>query len=239
MNEKTEENLEESSDILKTGHYKKNPIILDLEHTDLIKYFHINDIKNAFTKNKKLKITDKGIYSISKPYLTQWICSIIINNIGYSKEYIKKNIILTDGTAGIGGDVIFFSKYFKQINAVELNPVHFNVLKHNINEVLNIENVNFYLNNYINVSTILKNDIVYLDPPWGGKNVYKKKDIMLSLGNYKIYNIINKLYEYSVKFVFLKIPHNFNYYLFFHRVKYDEIRIFKNHKVWLLMMKLS
>jgi len=224
-------------DIHKTGIYKKNPVIIELETRDLLTYFSINDIKTAFTKKQKLQITDKGMYSISKPPLTRWICNTILDNIGFSKEYILNNMTITDGTAGIGGDLIYLSKFFKQVNGVELNKIHFSVLEHNLIDVLNLKNIKLYLNNYCNIYNKLKNDVVYLDPPWGGKKIYTQKDIMLSLGNYKIFNVINKLYECKVKYVFLKIPHNFNYFLFFHKVRYNEIRVFKNKKVWLLMVK--
>lgn len=224
-------------DVDKKGEYKIKPEIIKLNSNDLLNYFNKDEIKIAHKNKKKLQITDKGIYSISKPYLSEWICNIILNNIDLTNEYIKENIILTDGTAGIGGDLIYFSKYFKEVNGIELDKTHFEVLKNNIKDVLNIENIKLFHNNYCNIYNKLKNDIVYLDPPWGGKNIYKKKDVMLYLGNDKIFNIINRLYDIGIKYIFLKIPHNFNYYLFFHKIKYSEVRIFKNKKVWLLMIK--
>ena len=41
-------------DIHKTGIYKKNPVIIELETRDLLTYLNINDIKTAFTKKQKL-----------------------------------------------------------------------------------------------------------------------------------------------------------------------------------------
>ena len=169
--------------------------------------------------------------------MSKWICNIILNNIGYSKEYILNNISITDGTAGIGGDLIYFAKYFKKVSGVELDKVHYEVLKNNIKDVLKLENVDLYNENYCNIYDKIDNDIVYIDPPWGGKNIFKKKDVMLYLGSNKIFHIVNKLFDINVKYIFLKIPHNFNYYLFLHKIKYEEIRIFKNKKVWLLMIK--
>ena len=224
-------------DVNKTGEYKIKPEIIKLENRELINYFHISDVKKAHNNNKKLQITDKGIYSISKPYLSKWICNIILDNIDFTREYILNNIKITDGTSGIGGDIIHFSKFFKEINGVELDKIHYNVLYNNIKNVLDIKNVKLFHDNYCDIYDKLENDIVYLDPPWGGRNIYKKKDVMLYLGNDKIFTIINKLHEIKVKYIFLKIPHNFNFYLFFHKIKYDEFRIFKNKKVWLLMIK--
>ena len=206
-------------DVDKKGEYKIRPEIIKLENRDLLNYFNIDDIKKAHNNKKKLQITDKGIYSISKPYLSQWICNIILNNIDLSKEYIKENITLTDGTAGIGGDLIYFSKYFKKVNGIELNKTHFEVLKNNIKFVLNIENIDLFHDNYCNIYNKLENDIVYLDPPWGGKNIYKKKDVMLYLGNDKIFNIINNLYEIKIKYIFSKIPHNLHYHLLLRKTK--------------------
>ena len=74
-------------DVDKKGEYKIKPEIIKLENRDLLNYFNIDDIKKAHNNKKQLQITDKGIYSISKPYLSQWICNIILNNIDNSKSY--------------------------------------------------------------------------------------------------------------------------------------------------------
>jgi len=216
-------------DINNNGIYINKPIEIDFSDNEMKNYYEMDESK---IYDNKFKMTDIGLYSISKPELAKWIVKIMINNL----ENIDK-LIITDATSGMGGDTIYFAKYFKGVNAVEINITHFNILKHNLSNVLGIKNIKYYNVDYNIIHDELENDVVYIDPPWGGKNISKIKDIMLSLSGIKIYILINKLYKKKVANIFLKIPHNFYYYLFFHKIKYNKITVHKNHKVWLLHLQ--
>jgi len=216
-------------DINDNGIYISKPTEINFLNDEMKNYYEIDESK---IYNNKFKMTDIGLYSISKPELAKWIVKIMIDNL----ENVDK-LIITDATSGMGGDTIYFAKYFKEVNAVEIDSIHFNILKHNLSNVLGIKNVKYYNFDYNIIYDKLENDVVYIDPPWGGKNISKMKDIMLSLGGTKIYVLINKLYKKGIQNIFLKIPHNFYYYLFFHKVKFDKITVHKNHKVWLLHLQ--
>ena len=56
---------------------------------------------------------------------------------------------------------------------------------------------------------MLRQDIVYFDPPWGGPEYKSKKKIDLYLDNINVLDIINEIYNYT-KIVALKVPNNFN-----------------------------
>ena len=56
---------------------------------------------------------------------------------------------------------------------------------------------------------MLKQDIVYFDPPWGGAEYKSKKKVDLYLDNINVLDIINEIYNYT-KIVALKVPNNFN-----------------------------
>ncbi len=76
-------------------------------------------------KSKNFPTSYVASYSLTKPFEASQISKYIIEKIN---EYIKKSsydCIITDGTAGSGGDCINFSKYFKKINAVEINEEMF------------------------------------------------------------------------------------------------------------------
>tara|TARA_B100000780_G_scaffold250841_6_gene197204 strand:- start:820 stop:1485 length:666 start_codon:yes stop_codon:yes gene_type:complete len=219
------------------GAYISTPTEINISDDELKKYYEIDSPKTDSPKTNspktyKFKMTDIGLYSISKPELAKWIANIMVDNLTNTKK-----LVITDATGGMGGDVIYFSKHFKGVNAVEINKIHFNILVHNLSNVLNIRNIKYYNNDYNKIYDKLQNDVVYIDPPWGGKNISKMKDIMLSLGKTKIYVLINKLHKKGIKDVFLKIPHNFYYYLFFHKIFYNKITVHKYHKVWLLHMQ--
>jgi predicted RNA methylase len=127
------------------------------------------DINKALLNNKKLQITDKGLYSITKYYDAKWITDMIILFLKNKNIIISKTSII-DGTAGIGGNTISFSKYFLKVYSIEINNVHYDVLKNNI-EALSINNVDIYLDNFLNImNDDLKSNIFFFDPPWGGKS---------------------------------------------------------------------
>ena len=86
------------------------------------------------------------------------------------------NLIITDATAGIGGNTISFANNFFKVNAIEINKKRFDFLKNNIN-VYNFNNVEIINNDYIKIMKTLKQDIVFIDPPWGGRN-YKNINLL-------------------------------------------------------------
>ena len=150
-------------DIDYSGNYKNDPEVIKLTYDESNHYFNNKD------KTKKLLLTDIGKYSISKPHLASWICLKIIECLQLSLEEIKNKISITDATAGLGGDLFTLANYFKNINGVEQNLVHFNVLKHNLKE-LEYENITLYNKNYYEIFHKLEYNVVFIDPPWGGNN---------------------------------------------------------------------
>ena len=199
-----------------------------LENINLEKYFTRNDIEKAHLNNKKLKITDKGLYSISKYSDAQWITDNIISFFnGQNINVAIQNIV--DGTAGIGGNTINFSKYFKNIHAIEINITHFNVLKNNL-DALSIKNVNVYFDNFLNLINNLNSKIFFFDPPWGGKSYKNFKYFNLKIGKLPIYNIINILHDSGYKYVILKAPFNLNLSPIFSSIKYENMNINSNFK---------
>ena len=199
-----------------------------LENINLEKYFKNDDILLSIKNNKKLKITDKGLYSISKYNDAEWITNTIITFLN-EKKIIKKEII--DGTAGIGGNTISFARTFSKVYSVEINSTHYNVLKNNL-DALSIKNVTVYLDNFLNIIDILKNNcnIFFFDPPWGGKTYKNFKYFNLKIGKLPLYNIINLLYEKNFKYVILKAPYNLNISPIFSNIKYENMNIQSNYK---------
>ena len=117
-----------------------------------------------------LKFDNEGLWSITHHKDADLISKKIL-------EYCNKDDHILDATAGCGGNLISFSKYFKNITGIELNTKRFEYLENNIK---------FYTDEKINLINddclkIIGNnnysfDIYFFDPPWGGPN-YKKKKI--------------------------------------------------------------
>jgi 16S rRNA G966 N2-methylase RsmD len=199
-----------------------------LNNINLEKYFNNDDILLSIQNNKNLKITDKGLYSISKYNDAEWITNIILSFLNTQNITIK-NII--DGTAGIGGNTINFAKHFPKVYAIEINNIHYNVLKNNL-DALSLKNVDIYLDNFLNVldNVINYSNIFFFDPPWGGKSYKNYKYFNLKIGKLPVYSVINILYEKKFKYVILKAPYNLNISPIFNSIKYENMNIHSNYK---------
>ena len=202
-----------------------------LENVNIEKYFSKDDINLSLANKKILKITDKGLYSISKYYDAEWISNIIIKFLKDIKA--NKDIEIVDGTSGIGGNTINFAKHFLKVHSIEINNIHYEVLKNNL-DALSITNVDTYQDNFINTieqsKNICENNIFFFDPPWGGKSYKNFKYFNLKIGKLPVYSIINILYDAKFKCVVLKAPHNLNISPIFANIKYENMNIHANDK---------
>ena len=164
----------------------------------------------------KFKMDEHASYSITAPFLADQISKYMLDIDG-----INKNMTITDATACVGGNTISFSKFFKYVNTIEINKNRFDSLKYNINLIINHknykniekDNIQFFHGDYL---SILENkrmfkDVIFFDPPWGGKDCSKKPKINIKLGNYYMDEIVKIMFsKYEFKFVVLKLPLNFD-----------------------------
>jgi len=211
-----------------------DPVILN--NINLEKFFDKKDIELSIINKKNLKITDKGLYSISKYYDAQWITDHVIDFLK-NKNIDPLDVNIIDGTAGIGGNSINFSKYFSKVLSIEINNIHYEVLKNNI-DALNIKNIQIYLANFLNIIDSIKDDsnIFFFDPPWGG-NCYKNfKYFNLKIGKLEINDVINILYDKNIKYTILKAPHNLNLSTLYSNIKYENMIVHRNIKQSMILI---
>jgi hypothetical protein len=79
--------------------------------------------------------------------------------------------------------------------------------------------------NYEEVFNKLKQDIIYLDPPWGGKDYKYKKSVDLNIGNLSLKNIVNKIINKKLsRYIFIKVPFNCN----INGIKIDDVVVIYN-----------
>ncbi len=121
-------------------------------------------------------------------------------------KYCNSDSIITDATAGIGGNTYFFCKTFKYVNVVELDNNLENTLRLNLSP---FSNKSYYFCSFNIIKFLVKQDIIFIDPPWGGESYKQKKKISLYLDNIDVLDIVNSLY-YFCKIICLKVPNNFN-----------------------------
>ena len=153
---------------------------------------------------KKIKINDVGRYSITRPYEAKQIINIIQKSLS-DFGMVSQNLVITDGTSGVGGDTIHFSKYFKTVNAIDILKENAELLKSNC-ETFSITNVNIFKADYTKIANIVNQDVLYLDPPWGGIGYKEKEKVDLKMSDIPIYKILEEIT--TNPFVFLKLPLN-------------------------------
>ncbi len=59
------------------------------------------------------------------------------------------------------------------------------------------------------IEKIIKYDLIYFDPPWGGSDYKNTDNLNLYLNNINMNNIIESLYNYC-NIIILKVPNNYN-----------------------------
>jgi predicted RNA methylase len=139
------------------------------------KYIKLYYPKLPQNKDYQLLMTNVGMYSITKPYASNLIMNYITKIVNQKFGEIRLNsLVITDATAGIGGDTIAFASKFKKVNSVEIQKIHSDISKHNC-ELYNLYNINHINDDYTKIYKDLKQDIIFIDSPWGG-NQYKKND---------------------------------------------------------------
>jgi 16S rRNA G966 N2-methylase RsmD len=175
----------------------------------------------------KLQLTTIGEYSITHHEVSSEISKIIRDQMKG-----KGDLVITDATAGMGGDTIVFAHDFEKVNAVEMNELHCKVLKNNIG-VYGLTNVNVICGDYTKMMDEIEQDLLYIDAPFGGRSYKEVDKLQLCLGSMNVADITNKV---KAKLVALKVPHNFDFDDFKKKVK-GKMKVYKFQRFDLIVVK--
>jgi 16S rRNA G966 N2-methylase RsmD len=152
---------------------------------------------------KELKLSNIGIYSMTKYKMARKICKIII------KLTNTRKLIITDALGNVGGMTILLAKYFKFVNTCEIINLHSNIIKNNLKVYNYDKKVNVINDDYFNIMFNLQQDIIFFDPPWGGTDYKNKDGVILQINNVNIWCIINSLLK-CAKYIIVLLPYNFS-----------------------------
>lgn len=159
-----------------------------------------------------LRVTHQSCFLCLSPHHAPQVSSFLKRELPNVKSII-------DGTAHIGCDTLNFGLTYPeaQITAIDIDPQAFTCLDQNVKTVFNLEGeqARFKLlqeDFVVAMRTFpLPVDLIYLDPPWGGPEYYKKQRLMLYLSDLPIYVIINDLFAKKAStYILLKVPKNFD-----------------------------
>lgn len=172
---------------------------------------------NMFPDRKKFKSVEESHYSCASPYH-------VIQEIKIFKSLFKdeKPTEIIDATAHIGVDSLTLAYTFPTayVISIEYNLVVYNLLKENITDLGyakhkdgsdRVTAVNMSADIYLeNLDHTV--DLIYMDPPWGGRGYEAVSDLPLydGAGNPTIplNKVVNLALE-KTKIVVLKAPYNF------------------------------
>ena len=191
---------------------------------------YINKYFPPISKNlySELKIDDVGKYSISTPKNADMVSKII------KQYFFDANIIITDAMAGVGGNTLSFSKYFYYVNSIEIENNRFNYLISNLN-LYNKTNIICLNCNYLDIMFQIYQDVIFLDPPWGGREYKDFDEISIILDNKTLEEICNDIKTHKLcKMLILKLPLNYNINNFSDRLK-DNMKIEYLTKMLIIM----
>ena len=207
-------------------------------------------LKNS-SDYSKLKIDDESLTYITIREIADLTSKIICHHL-IKFNINPQKIKIMDYTAGVGGNVLSFSKYFNKVYAVEIDKQRYDNLTNNV-DVYECKNVLCINDSSINFNdkflVEINPNVIFVDPPWGGNGYKENESLRLKLGNVAIeelvIDIFSKLYEniiknenltYEVnnkkiykqnifhnKFVVLKLPKNYDIEYFYETIKKNNI----------------
>lgn len=152
-------------------------------------------------KRKHIKFDDEAFYSVTDQYTADKISKEI-------KHHFPDIKTITDGTACIGGNTYSFSKYFERVNGIELDKTKYTYLQENM-QLLGASNVACYWGDCIELIPSLVQDMVFLDPPWGGPEYKVKSKVHLTLSDIPLLDVCEKL-KFCCRYLAVKVPLNFD-----------------------------
>ena len=146
--------------------------------------------------DKGIKMDYESWYSVTPESIAKYIA------------LLTRGKVIIDGFCGSGGNVIQFSKYGKKVFAIDIDKNKIDICKNNCNVYECENNIEFILDDYLNMKGKIKADFVFLSPPWGGlkyknSNVYSIKKFM----HPNIIDIIRVSLNVA-KFILFYVPRN-------------------------------
>ena len=164
----------------------------------------------SLEKRKQIQMDEEAFYSVTDQYTADRISKDLLNVLPDIKT-------ITDATACIGGNTYSFSKFFPVVQAIELDTERFQYLQHNLN-ILETQNVISYCGDLMMVCLQLYQDLIFVDPPWGGPDYKSKPSVDLYVSDIELSEVCEHIKD-ATRYIALKVPVNFNEVGFLEKTK--------------------
>ena len=183
--------------------------------------------------HETVQYDDVSLYSATDQISARAIVQVLLK-----LSNIDSSSVVTDATACIGGNTIEFARAFGHVQAIDIDSAKVHMLKHNLNLLELTQHVSVREADYCKVYHTIKQDIVFLDPPWGGKRYKRFEQVRLFLGEYDIADLAILLLEHTMHLV-IKVPSNFDVKHFAQTVHRRTRVVRITHKLMLIIVSAS
>lgn len=178
------------------GHIKAGRYVQTMDKRDFLFRFVEPPIRTH------LKLDTEAYYSTTDQLTANKIAKVLFKLLPDTK-------VVTDATACVGGATYAFAQVFSRVNAIELDKLRYDYLRHNMTVLGVHERVQCFCGDALNVCLTLRQDLIFLDPPWGGPEYKTQSRVSLSLSN-KPLSEVCRLLSRASKYIAIKVPINFN-----------------------------
>lgn len=156
---------------------------------------------HGFAWYQEAEITPESKYSSLLPWHVNQVREI------FTDEELDPSLIV-DANAHIGADTWNFSQIYPNadIISIELDPENFRLLQHNTR----FAKKHLMRGDALEIIPQLNHiDLLYFDPPWGGRDYKTQDKIDLYLSGQNIGQVVERFLD-RASVIVLKTPYNFN-----------------------------
>ncbi|KAK3932388.1 Trimethylguanosine synthase, partial [Frankliniella fusca] len=128
----------------------------------------------------------------------------------HTAERLRCDLII-DAFCGAGGNAIQFAFTCERVIAIDIDPAKLEMARHNAEVYGVADRIEFICGDFVELSSTLLADVVFLSPPWGGPEylragVFDLETCMAPLGGSKLFQIARNITEN----VAMYLPRNIN-----------------------------
>ncbi|KAJ2481569.1 Trimethylguanosine synthase [Coemansia sp. RSA 2131] len=119
-----------------------------------------------------IQIDEVGWYSVTHEVIAEdtaaRVAQLYSPKTVQSSEMDYGRLCVVDAFCGVGGNAIKFATWCEHVIAIDIDPVRLEMARHNAQVYGVADRIEFILGDFYELAPMLKADVVYLSPPWGG-----------------------------------------------------------------------
>ena len=167
-----------------------------LEKIDFLFRYVANDVR------QHIQMDDEALFSTTDQVTADKITNDLL-------KFAPSSSTITDATACVGGNTYSFAQVYHKVCAIEKDVVRYKMLKHNMHVLGVSANVSCIHGDSLDVCRGQRQDVVFIDPPWGGPEYKRYTQIDLHMIPHALSEFCEKIAPFT-KFIAIKAPTNFN-----------------------------